>query len=114
MKTLAALLLGSVLLTSTPVWAQLAPANSRDLSGGSTSGSQDNPFGTGGNGLDVFSLVHRSNLANPTTPKQFNKESQETLDDEVAKFRSRNVLKITPALVRPENNQTPAPTPPSP
>jgi hypothetical protein len=109
MKT-TALWFGLLLLVATPAFAQV---DTSKLSGASaTGGAADNPnpLNPTGGGLDMFSLIHQSNLANPTTPQQFTKRLGSGIDDAVAKFRARSVLKITPELIKTEEPSTASPT----
>jgi hypothetical protein len=82
------------LLFAVPAWAQSSvPA----LGSNSSGRSQTSTLGSDAGSLDIFSLVHKANLANSKSSKEFRDESAKEMDDVVAKFRNRKPLQITPA-----------------
>ncbi len=104
MRTWTTLIIGILLLT---------PSVGAQTFGGEFTGTVDtktedenNPFGATGGGLGIFDLLHRSNLANPKSFKDFKKDANQNMADEITKFRSRNTLKITPELIQPQAKGT--------
>ncbi|WP_287130101.1 hypothetical protein [Candidatus Cyanaurora vandensis] len=97
-------------MTAPPVLAQFSGTATSTPTGTTNPGNTTSGLGTEPGGLDVFSLIHRANLANPKSLQDFTKESDQGLIDEVARYRARTPLKISPEVLQPVN--TPVASPP--
>jgi len=110
MKTV--LLCSLLFWVASPAMAQFTSSGSKDPTNPTNTNNLNptNPLNEPGS-LDVFSLIHRANLANSKSLTDFRKESTENLTDEVARYRARTPLKIAPTLIKTDTVPTPTPTP---
>ncbi len=92
------------LIFTLPALAQTGASPYANSSGKPSDASLDAQSGN----LDIFSLVHRANLANTKTFSEFKQNSGQELDDAVAKFRARTPLRISPAVLQAAPTTVPA------